>query len=188
MGKEFFAFYRGHRWIGRRPRRWAPKGGYYFYVLTRDYRFGMAAKPFKGICRVSCWTRSASAAGPAGTLVRRWEYPSMKRVKRSDRAAVKHLVALETECFRDLMPLVEHCGLLQYEDGEPRQPGWFTVRAQGAAWQVVVKDPDSASSFSVVAKTLDEAFGTASLLLGCEEAPWEPDAYLAQQQARSKKK
>jgi hypothetical protein len=40
----------------------------------------------------------------------------------------------------------------------------------------------------VTAKTVDEAFMTAALLLGCDEAPWEPDTYLAASKARSKKK
>jgi hypothetical protein len=95
---------------------------------------------------------------------------------------------METEAFRQYMPIVEHCGMLQYEDGEPRQPGWFTVRTNGAAWQCVVKDPDSASSFTTTAQTLDEALSTAALLLGCEEAPWEPDQWLAASRAKKGKK
>lgn len=112
----------------------------------------------------------------------------MKKVKRSEASLVKHLAPLETEVFRDHMPLVEHVAMLQYDDGESREGGWFTVRTTGAAWQIVVKDPDSACSFTVTAKTLDEALATATLLLGCEEAPWEPDSYLAASAARKKKK
>jgi hypothetical protein len=112
----------------------------------------------------------------------------MKQVKRQDRASVKHLAPLETELFRELMPLVEHCGMLQYEDGSPRTPGYFTVRTNGSAWIVSVKDPDSANSFPTVGKTLDEALTTAALLLGCEEAPWEPDVYLQATQRKANKK
>lgn len=188
MPKEWFVFYRGNRWIGRRPCRWMPRGNVLFWVLTRDLRYGMASRPFKGICRVSSWRRPGGDRGHVEQLLRRWEYPSMKKVKREDRSPVKNLAALESELFRDHLALVEHCCCLQYEDGSPRQPGWVMVRTSGAAWQVVVKDPDSACSFTVVAKTVDEAFESAALLLGCEEAPWEPDAYLAQSQARNKKK
>lgn len=99
----------------------------------------------------------------------------------------KHLVAMETELFKDLLPLVEHCGVRQYDDGEAREVGWFTIKTQGAAWVVQVKDPDSACSFSVVASTLDKALETAALLLACDEAPWEPDAFLAGAKARKKK-
>ena len=112
----------------------------------------------------------------------------MKKVKREDKAVVKHLVALETEYFRDLMPLVEHVAMLQYDDASPREPGWFTVRTSGSAWQVVVKDPDSACAFTVTAKTLDDALGTAVLLLCSDEAPWEPDTYLQASKARQKRK
>jgi len=112
----------------------------------------------------------------------------MKKVKREDRASVKNLAAVETELLGDHLAIVEHCCCLQYEDGSPRLPGWVTIRTTGAAWQVTVKDPDSCSSFTVVAKTIDEAISNASLLLACEEAPWEPDAYLSAAAAKSKKK
>ena len=112
----------------------------------------------------------------------------MKKVKKADRASVKHLAPLETELLRDHLSIVEHIAMMQYDDGESREPGWITVRTTGAAWQVVVKDPDSASSFTAVGKTLDEALGTAALLLACEEAPWEPDTYLAASNARKRKK
>lgn len=112
----------------------------------------------------------------------------MKKVKREDRASVKNLAAVESEVFRDLLPLVEHCCCLQYEDGSSRWPGWLTMRTNGAAWQVVVKDPDSCSCFTVTDKTLDGALANAALLLGCEEAPWEHDAFLAKTQAAQKKK
>jgi len=112
----------------------------------------------------------------------------MKRVKKDSASPVKHLAAIETDLLREQLALVEHCSCLQYEDGEPRQPGWFTVRTIGSAWQCVVKDPDSAMSFTTVGKTLDEALGSAALFLACEEAPWEPDTWLASARAKQKKK
>jgi len=112
----------------------------------------------------------------------------MKKVKAGDQASVKHLAAVESDLFREHMAVVEHCAMLQYDNGEPRCPGWFIVRTLGAAWQVQVKDPDSACSFAVVAKTLDEALATVNLYLGCEEAPWEPDTFLAAARTRNRKK
>lgn len=188
MGKTWCIIYRGNRWIGRRPCRWLPKGTVSFWVLTRDVRYGMAALPYKGICRVAAWSRSGGRHGFSELLLRRWEYPRVKKVKREDRASVKHLAAMESELFRELMPLVEHCGMLQYEDGSVRKPGYFTVRTNGAAWCVSVKDPDSCSSFQTTAKTLDEALSTAALLLGCEEAPWEHDRFLEATEKSAKKK
>ena len=188
MPKEWYALYRGNRWIARRPARWSPRGVFYFWVLTRDRKIGMASRPFKGLCRVVSEVRWHCVSDHCGPLVQRWEYPSMKKVKREDRAAVKNLAAVETELFRELLPLVEHCCCLQYEDGSARQPGWLMMRTSGAAWQLVVKDPDSCSSFTVVDKSIDGALMSAALLLGCEEAPWEHDAYLASAQARTRKK
>jgi len=112
----------------------------------------------------------------------------MKKVKRAERASVRHLAALESEMFRDHMPIVEHMAMLQYDDGEPRRVGWITMRTIGSAWQVVVKDPDGCASFTAVGKTLDEALDTAALLLGSEEAPWEPDTWLEKDAAKTKKK
>lgn len=99
--------------------------------------------------------------------------------------AGKHLAAVESTIFQGLMPLVEHCAIRQYDDGDPRDPGWLTVKTQGAAWVIQVKDPDSGCSFAAVADTLDKALETAALLLSCDEAPWEPDRFLA---ANAKKK
>jgi len=184
MGKEWSVFYRGNRWVRKRPCRWQPKGNFTFWVLTKDVRFAICGKPFKGMCKVAAWSRPDGSRGRPELLLRRWGYPDMKRVKKEDRVSVKHLAPMETELFKEQLPLVEHTAMLQYEDGTSRQPGWFTIRTSGAAWVITVKDPDSASSFSVVAKTLDEAVGTASLLLACEEAPWEPDAWLAAQRRK----
>jgi len=117
------------------------------------------------------------------------EYPDMGIKKRESKAKdLKHLAALETAIFSDRLALVEHCALLQYEDGSPRVPGWITIKTQGAAWVVQVKDPDSLSSFSSVAPTLDGALDTAALLLSCDDAPWEADRWLADAANRAKKK
>jgi len=101
--------------------------------------------------------------------------------------AQKHLAPVETNYFNALVPLVEHCCVRQYDDGDAREPGWFTVKTQGAAWIVQVKDPDGCCSFSAVGETLDKALETAALLLSCDEAPWEPDSFLASAKARRKK-
>lgn len=100
----------------------------------------------------------------------------------------QHLAAMETTRFGDMMSLVEHMALMKYDDGSPRQPGWITIKSHGAAWTVQVKDPDTSCSFAAVADTLDKALETASLLLSCDDAPWERDRFLAEQAARSGKK
>lgn len=104
----------------------------------------------------------------------------------SEAKAGAHSAAVETEVLKDLLPLVEHCCMRQYDDGTPREPGWFTVKVQGAAWIVQVKDPDTCCSFNSVADRLDNAFQTAALMLASEEAPWEPDTFLKAMKARKK--
>lgn len=100
----------------------------------------------------------------------------------------QHLAAMETTRFADVMSLVEHCALLKYEDGSPRQPGWITIKTNGSAWTIQVKDPDTACSFAAVADTLDKAVETAALLLSCDDAPWERDRFLVDQQAKTARK
>lgn len=90
----------------------------------------------------------------------------------------RHLAAIETELFADLMPLVEHCAVTKYDDGDPRETGWVTIKTLGAAWVVQVKDPCSGNSFQFVSDRFDKALEGASLLLACDEAPWQPDAFL----------
>lgn len=110
-----------------------------------------------------------------------------KRQPLQQTEGVKHLAALESNYFGQLLSLVEHCAVRQYDDGTPRETGWFTIKVQGAAWIVQVKDPDGCCSFNALGDTLDKALETAALFLTCDEAPWEHDAFLAQSKARKKK-
>jgi len=97
-----------------------------------------------------------------------------------------HTAAVETEYLKELMPLIEHCCMRQYDDGSPRDPGWITIKVQGSAWVCQVKDPDTCCSFNAVAEKLDNALMTAALMLASEEAPWEPDTFLKAMKARKK--
>lgn len=106
----------------------------------------------------------------------------------SQDAQGSHMAPVETEVLKEHMALVEHCTVTKYDDGDPRQPGWFTLRTQGRSWIIDVKDPDSATSFRVVATTLDEALETVQELLSSDQAPWEPDRYLKQQAPKKSKK
>jgi hypothetical protein len=99
----------------------------------------------------------------------------------------RHLAAIESNVFTKLMGLVAHCCVTKYDDGDPRKPGWFTVKTMGSAWVVQVKDPDSAMSLSATGQTLDDALALADLLLTAEEAPWEPDPFLKRAAAPAKK-
>lgn len=89
-----------------------------------------------------------------------------------------HIAAVESDIMGRCAALLAHCAVTRYDDGDPRRPGWFTVKTQGSAWIVQVKDPDAAVSLTAHGQTLDDALCLADLLLGSEEAPWEPDAFL----------
>jgi len=90
----------------------------------------------------------------------------------------KHLAAIESTVFSKLHGLVSHCCVTRYDDGDPRKPGWFTIKTLGSAWVVQVKDPDAALSLTATGPTLDDALALAEILITSEEAPWEPDAFL----------
>lgn len=111
-----------------------------------------------------------------------------KKASKTREETANHLAAMETTLFSDLLALLEHCATRRYDDGDAREPGWFTVKTQGAAWLVTVKDPDTGNSFSVVGDTVDKALSSAALLLACEDAPWEMDQWLQKNKAQQKKK
>jgi len=99
----------------------------------------------------------------------------------------QHLAAMESAVFSKLHSLVAHCAITKYEDGDPRKPGWFTIKTMGSAWVVQVKEPDTALQLSAVGQTLDDALALIDILLTSEEAPWEPDPFLKRQSSPGKK-
>lgn len=188
MGKWWHIECRAFRLHRSRPCRWLPLGRSEFRIGLGQWVLHLQAVKGKGICIVARVPRGH--VGPPRPEHPQWRYPSMK--KKMSRVAVaggvRHLAAVETNTLSALMPLIEHCCLRTYDDGDPREPGWFTVKTVGSAWCVQVKDPDACVSFTATAETIDKALETAALLLACDEAPWEPDRYLAQQKATRSKK
>lgn len=174
-----------HR-AGVRPRRWIPKGKATFYLRHGHRVYLLSSLHRKGICVIAMWDM-CSAVGHLDPPAYRWEWPSMKKkLGKLDDKTVKHLAALESKYFEGLLPLIEHCAVRQYDDGDPRETGWVTIKTNGSAWMVQVKDPDSCTSFAAVGDSVDKALETAALLLSCDDAPWEHDRYL--QDAKKRKK
>jgi len=171
-----------------RPRRWLPKGPCRFRVMVRQVVFELTGQGRRGIC-VTGQVEKARDFLPPAVWPNVWGYPSMKkRTSKGPAETVRHLAAMETSLLAGLMPLVEHCAIRQYDDGDSRETGWLTIKTQGSAWCVQVKDPDSCTSFTAVAESLDKALETAALLLSCDDAPWEQDKWLADAAPRRKKK
>lgn len=158
-----------------------------FLLLVRGFRIELAARRGWGYS-VWQWTR------PNGRTVRPWDadcYQEMvdMRKKRavSEAPRAKHLAGVETNIFKDMMPIVEHMAVTQYDDGDSRKPGWITLRTFGSVWQIEVKDPDTLQMMRVAQPSLDDALILLSLLLSSEDAPWEPDTWAMAQVKKSKK-
>jgi len=188
MGREFNVLYTHGTMGKRRPRRWIGRSFNQFKILTRNGVYFMCFLPNKGFFVSGYCVHDPRGYAGARPTVRR-ELPEMKKKKiQAEGGDEKHRAPLETELLRDLMPLVEHMALTRYEDGDSREPGWVTIKTNGRAWVVQVKDPDAGVSFQAVGETLDKALETAALLLGCDEAPWEHDLWLTRNAAKKKKK
>lgn len=190
MGQDRGVISEVRRWSLHRgrPRRWLGRQGYRFEIGFGRVKYVLQWVPNKGICamRREGWGLRGAAILP---LVLHEEYPCMKRRQpTSGLSDAQTLVPLESKLLGALSPLLEHMAIRKYEDGTARETGWVTIKTQGAAWVVQVKDPDGCCSFAAVGQTIDQALETAALLLAAEEAPWEPDRFLMDAASRKKKK
>lgn len=166
----------------KRPRRWVPREWCMVEIVAVDRKFEGGYKPGLGFYVKAIRSR-------LGLLpdVIRVPYPEevvkKKTVggKASADSLASHLAPLESNVFGKLFNLVSHCCVTRYDDGDPRRPGWFTVKTVGSAWAVQVKDPDGCCQMQAIGNTLDDALALADLLLGGEDAPWEPDPFLKRQ-------
>ena len=158
-----------------------------------EYNTGQAVLTMLYLGRAG--TTLCSLVRPSG--VRLWastanSYDEVLKVKKkqppSNTGGQKHLAGIESNILAKCHALVKHCAITQYDDGEPRKPGWITLKTFGSAWQVEAKDPDSCCSLRVVENSLDEALELLNLLLESEEAPWELDSWLQQQALKNRKK
>jgi hypothetical protein len=132
--------------------------------------------PYQGFHRFARFSRHRDANVAGHGAVQTWERPAMRKVRLADRASVRHLAAMETAMFSHHLAVLEHLALLQYEDGSPRKPGFLMMFTEGAQWKLVLKDNDADAQLPMIGRTADEAWGLLNEFLGCEEAPWEPNA------------
>jgi len=75
-----------------------------------------------------------------------------------------------------------------YDDGQPRQPGYATMRNRTHCLEYTLYDLDSAQRISVIAPDLDSVHAAAEAILGADAAPWVPDDYLQSLLNKKKKK
>jgi len=176
---------RGFTRAGRilRPRTWAPRRSFALTVNWACFSLVCWYKPHRGY-RPHTLTRYTANGGavvsgfavPEATMKKRVVNPS------PGPNGPQHLAAVESDVLVKFPALVAHCAVTRYEDGDPRRPGWFTIKTLGSAWVIQVKEPDAAASLTATGQSLDDALTLAELLLSSEEAPWEPDPFLKKQQ------
>lgn len=186
--RAYFAWtsQRRRRWT--RPRRWLPRAFCQLDLWWVDKVVELVYVPHVGYVARRWRYRDV----PGGQW---WEYlvPEVRVKKKSPSAAPapgdgpKHIAPMESNVFHKLHNIVAHCAITRYDDGDPRRPGWITVQTLGSAWKVMVKDPDGCCQMSAIGNTLDDALALADLLLGSEDAPWEPDPFLKRQESGKKK-
>lgn len=164
---------------GTRPSRYMPRATCTFDVCCGSFVWRLTSEWWVGIWPAA-GRRRALGPLPVDTSWTVYRRPLVKKKVAAAAAGgdARHLAAIETELLAGVLPLVEHCAVVRYDDGDPRETGWFTVKTLGAAWIIQVKDPDTGNSFQFVSDRLDKALEGAALLLACEEAPWQPDAFL----------
>lgn len=181
-------FSRGNRAVqGRRPRRWAPQVPSYHSIGWPGKVLNLWYCPGRGFRPVDLFDVTDGRV----TGVHYWPAleVEMKKIKvgaTGSSGAARHLAPVETDILCRLANLVAHCCVTKYEDGDPRKPGWVTIKTMGAAWVVEAKDPDACARLTATADTLDNALVLVDMLLGAEEAPWENDPWLKRQGGKTK--
>jgi len=179
MGKSWTIVYRPGRAAAKRPCRWLPRRGAEFFVRTAHDTRGLTARPFVGMCLTALWYHARGTRAGRSPDVQ-WRFPDVKKPNMGKGASdARHLAAMETALFAQHLPVLEHMAVVRYDDGDARQPGWIRLGTLGSAWTMDVKDPQSEMAFRLVDQSVDTLWNTAALLLGCEEAPWVRDPYLA---------
>lgn len=172
----------------RRPRRTLGREWVTVEVLTNRATVVMAAKIWSGYFvwewlvergRVSPW--------PEG-----WSYEEVKTMKRRGKQTADQVVAAqanaESKMLGSLPHVIEHQTSRQYDDGTARTPGrimWDTI---GSMHRLVAKEPDARMQLVVIMMSLDDAWLQLELLLGVDEAPWEPDPFAREVGPRKGKK
>lgn len=86
-----------------------------------------------------------------------------------------HLAPLDSPLFSTWPCLMKHLAVTRYDDGQSRWPGTAILRTEGSSWKCILKDPTTALQLLCTATTFDDVLALAELLLGAEQAPWEPD-------------
>jgi hypothetical protein len=187
MGSRWCAWVRRRtRW--RRVGQWLPQGPTELHVIGLDFTARLHYEPRRGYWCAGTY-RGRGCLGPPIATYPRPEAPMKRRqiIAAMPVSGPQHIAPIDSRILSQVLNVISHCCIVRYDDGSPRRPGWVTLQTQGASWMLVAKDPDSSAQLRVVGPTLDDAFALLDMLLGAEDAPWEPDRFL-QGMANGKKK
>jgi hypothetical protein len=177
------------RRVPYRPRQWTGHKAFILFVrLGLDKFLQLVFKPRRGFQAV---TIQSSPGFGARVLVKFTlsEFNVKKIVVGASGSpdGPRHLAPVESNTLHKFPSLVAHSCVTKYDDGDARIPGWWTVKTQGAAWIVQLKDPNACAQLQAIGETLDDALALAELLLSSESAPWEPDPFLKRRTPPTKK-
>lgn len=179
--------YRAPDGMRRRPRQTLGRSWVTLEVLTGKGIMAMCAKRWSGWV---LWTW-ASDTRLLSVWPDDWSYEELRQMKRKGKSADASLVTAQASTVSKILTqcphLVEHLAVRVYDDGAARQTGRVAIDVVGSMWRVIAKDPDSGMQLVVYMPSLDDALVSLELLLGADEAPWEPDPY-ARPKAAPKKK
>lgn len=172
----------------RRPRQTLGRDWVTLEILTSRGIVVMCGKKWSG------WIAWAIAkkAGPVALWPDDWSYEELKLMKRKKAAGADAggiaSASSVTKVLHQMPHLVEHLTARQYDDGAMRQTGRLFVDCVGSMWRAVAKDVDTGMQLAVYMPSVDDALLQLELLLGSDEAPWEPDMYAKDLKPRKGKK
>lgn len=182
------ACYRATDGMRRRKRRTLGRSWVQLEVLTRHATFVMAGKLHSGWAGWEViFDLVRHRRYPVG-----WSYEELKMPKRRGRKGSDLAAAVsaspETEVLVGYPHLVEHLVSREWDDKTPRQPGMIMIMTQGSMWRMIAKEPDEGMQMVVYAASVDAALQDMELMLGTDDAPWEPDPYAKRKPAPKSKK
>lgn len=187
MGKDRWCTTGRRASRARRPCQWSPQGGFWLRMRWSRYRLDLYHSRRRGYNPVTLVTYSGTNVVKVSNFVP----PELGKVKKKSletapEGQFKHLAPMESKVLTSFDQVIAHCAVVRYDDGDPRKPGWIVLKTLGSAWVLEAKDPDTCSRMTASAGTLDDALTLMDLLLGSEQAPWEPDQWLRQSQSRKR--
>lgn len=174
--------------IYRRSQRLPFRGERWFYFAWPRVWFLMRWRAHRGyvMCAV------CSAHDPEHAVVERWSFgdetmPIKKKVVSGELPPIPAL-SMESVIMKKCPLLMEFISATAYEDGSPRQPGYYTMRNRTIEYELTIYDPDAGMRCSIRSRDHDKCFLGAETILGTPDAPWELDKYLWEHRPKEKSK